>query len=156
MPPEPAERYQPSEPPLVGIRGWLLLLALGQIVTPLRQLAEAGLYFTDSGVALLFEQTPKVIYGEFLLISAQILITLYTSYLFFTRRRKFKVWFTIEVAAIAVVTAADILWVSATTGILIEILIRQTIAKSVGALGAGLIWLAYVWRSRRVANTFVY
>jgi hypothetical protein len=59
-----------------------------------------------------------------------------------------------------VVVFFDFLWVSAISGVPLATFLNQQptteqLGTAIGYMILGLPWVAYVWRSRRVANSFV-
>jgi hypothetical protein len=88
----------PREPH--GIGGWLVLLAAGQVIAPLRQLASLAMYYTKDDVIAGFSKIPIVLWGELTINLTQTAIIFCTSFLFFAHKRLFRTFFTIEVIGI--------------------------------------------------------
>jgi len=140
-----------------GFGGWLLLLAIGQTLAPLRTLSILA-QSADGYRALQDSSIPNAtlgIYAEvglftcFAAFQVFIIITMYRKRHFF-RQLFYSQW----IAAICVPIADWIL-----TSVLLHIPLNSLVtAKDIaGVLGAGLlggIWVWYVARSVRVRNTF--
>src|SRR5260221_10745207 len=145
-----------AQPEPAGIGGWLILVAIGQILGPLRTLLETVIYYTDKDVRIAFEKFPIATYGESLINLAYLAVVLFTTYAFFAHKRIFKLMFTVEILCLIFVPPLDVFWMSAATGLPVSALADPALGKSIGAGIIGLIWVAYVWRSKRVRNTFVF
>jgi len=77
---------------LVGIGGWLGLLAIGQAIAPVKILVSQIQYY--SGLeASFWDKFPITFYGEAMLNAALVIFILYTSYLFFTKSKRFPRFF---------------------------------------------------------------
>jgi hypothetical protein len=111
-----------------GIGGWLILLAVNQVLGVLWALALLGAYIYK-GVAW------EGVVGQ--MVAAGVIA--FTTYALFTKKRMFKGWFITQTLLFAF------------AGLVTTSRLPQMIAIVV----AYAIWLAYIWRSRRVANTFV-
>jgi Protein of unknown function (DUF2569) len=140
-----------------GIGGWLVLVAIGQVLGPLRLIGTLAEYYANNDTLVAFGKIPVTMYGELVIYLVYLGITLFTSFVFFAHKRIFKLWFTIEVATVALDAILDYFWVSATTGVSVQALLETqgNLFQAMGATLVGLIWMAYVWCSKRVRNTFV-
>ena len=157
---ETAAGFKGVKPPLSGIGGWLGLLTFGQVIGILRLIESAGQYMqsiTDD----VWERFPTAIWGEFAMSIALIGLCIVTTVLLFRHSRKFPSFFIAQMACATLLPIVDLFWIASILSIslnrpLSEFLTfeprdgRQVI---VGAIGAA-IWIPYVLRSRRVANTF--
>jgi hypothetical protein len=148
-----------------GIGGWLLLVAVGVCLTPLRIAAEIvrGLRplepatwraVTTPGSRAYHPLFGPLIVGELvvnavLLIWAGVLV-----YLFFTRRRAFPGAMIAFLIARVVVQVAD-----AGAALMIPAAAAQMGAATYGGIASGvlvaLVWVPYLIKSRRVELTFV-
>jgi len=151
----------PGVPALKGIGGWLVLVAIGQVLGPLRTLVSIAAYYANID-ARLFEKFPAAAYGEVLLNVAMLVLVLCTSILFFRKSRKFPRFFIIEWIAIGILPLLDAVWAALTISLYagqsfssLLSLDPQGSIQIAAAIIVGPIWITYILRSRRVANTFV-
>jgi hypothetical protein len=94
-------KYEPSETnkkDLVGIGGWLILVAIGQVLGPLKFTAFLFNYYTSLDDNF-WTKFPIACYGEAFLNVSVLAIACYTSYLFFTKSKLFPTFFVYEYAA---------------------------------------------------------
>jgi hypothetical protein len=152
--------FKDVKPELTGIGGWLGLLAFGQVTGILRLLVSLGQYYTmlDPQVTAKF---PTAIWGEAAMNALVIWLCVYTAVLFFRHSRNFPRCFIWQMIAVICMPIVDLLWVAFMISLasgrpFTEFLTLeakeggQIIAAVIGAL----IWIPYILRSRRVANTF--
>ncbi|XYD08802.1 DUF2569 domain-containing protein [Methylobacterium sp. NMS12] len=145
-------RWVKRAPP-AGFRGWLLLPAVGTIITPFfpakaaLDLAEIVTQATDrSHPAFLF------IYGEIALNCALIALSAWALVLMVQRDRRYPKVYIASLAAGAISITGDAVLTQALFGVAID----QETGRSIGrAIGAALIWIPYMYYSRRVKNTFI-
>ena len=149
-------------PELVGIGGWLVLVAIGQVLGPIRSLLSIGNYYLNELDTSLFESFPLTVYGEIVLNVAFFAFSIFTAIMFFRHSRLFPRLFILQWILIGALPLIDAAWVAITASIytgesLTEFfnMDAKDIGQVVGAIIFGPIWIAYVLRSRRVANTFV-
>jgi hypothetical protein len=132
-----------------------VLVAFQQVVTPLRTLISLFEYIStlDKNV---IEKFPITFLGEAAINVGLFGFTVYTSILFFRHSRKFPklvIWEWILFASLPFIDAA---WVAATMPVKFDSLLdAKEIGKSIGMAIVGGIWITYILRSKRVANTFV-
>lgn len=145
-----------------GIGGWLALLGLGMVLGPLRVLAETiqTTGYTEAEWTA-FRQFPLgtfVAYFETIGIWSGVVLLFAASFLFFTKSRLFPRMYYIAWLWPLGITLVD--------GVLVSIAFNLPLAKVfdgmagdfgklIGTTIAGGIWALYIYRSRRVANTFV-
>jgi hypothetical protein len=157
---EEAAAFKNIKPELTGIGGWLGFVAFGQVVGLLRLLVSLGQYYTSIDEQI-WKQFPTAIWGEAFLNAVLVSFVIYTIVLLFQHSRNFPRAFVLQMIAVICMPLLDALWVAviigATTG--------QSLGSSfhldekdggqliVAVIGA-LIWIPYVMRSLRVANTF--
>jgi hypothetical protein len=146
---------------LSGIAGWLVLVAIGQVLVPARTALDLGRYFVSDLDSELFQRFPVTFYGEIALNVAFTAFVICTAILFFGHSRKFPRFFIMEWILLAALPLIDAVWVAFTLSAYsagsfadnFTIEPREG-AQVVAAILFGSIWTAYVLRSRRVANTF--
>jgi uncharacterized protein DUF2569 len=155
QPIDPVQKDHPEE--LVGIGGWLVVIALGRIYGPLALLASLAKYYTslESGFWITY---PFVAYSEVALNAAAFALSLWTTFLFFKKSKSFPTFFIYNAIASVLLLPVDLLLVTA-TGQSIQQMISLVDAKEgtqwgQGVIGA-LVWIPYVKMSKRVTNTFV-
>jgi hypothetical protein len=155
-----AAHFKDVKPELTGIGGWLGLLMFGQVVGILRVLVTLGEYYTtlEPQVTARF---PTAIWGEVALNAVFVWLCVYTLVLFIRRSRNFPRFFIWQLIAVIVFPVIDLLWVASIISLangkpFAEFLTLD--AKEGGQIIAGMIgaaiWIPYILRSKRVANTF--
>jgi hypothetical protein len=157
---EDAAAFKDVKPALSGIAGWLGLLAFGQVIGILRLIASVGQY-TQSISDDIWKRFPTAIWGEMAMNAALIGLCIYTSVLFFKHSRKFPSFFIIQMICAIMLPIMDLIWVASIFSVSLNRPISEFLTIEpkdggqviAGAIGAA-IWIAYVLRSRRVANTF--
>lgn len=128
---------------LVGIGGWLIVLAIGQIFGLVSFLGSVfsvyssaeGATVTNSSIAL---YTQGILNGLLLAIFAT------TTYLFFIKSRLFPRFFIVTYAVVILLYSF----------IAIPSADPQLIGGWIASIVGGAIWLPYIVLSKRVANTF--
>src|SRR5262249_51846462 len=139
-----------------GIGGWLVLVALGQIFGPVRTVVNFATYYGDKTNQAVFGTFPVAMYGELVLNISYVLLVFFTTYTFFATKRIFKIMFTIEFAANIMLVAFDAAWIAIATSIAIDgSKIGADFARAIGAAIWGIVWIPYIWMSKRARNTFV-
>jgi Protein of unknown function (DUF2569) len=156
--PDPAVKPAPS-----GIGGWLILMAIGQVLGPLRFFTSVIQYYSSFGGGE-FRQFPVTFVGEAFINCCLAILYVYTAVLFFRTSKRFPRFFVYEVVASVSLFFVNAFWVAATLSmssgqamgpILQRVLEPREIGQTIAAAIVGGIWIAYVFNSRRVANTFV-
>jgi hypothetical protein len=147
---------------LVGIGGWLILVAIGQILGPLKYIAFLFNYYTNLQSDL-WMKFPITFYGEAALNISLLAIVLYTVYLFFTKSRLFPKFFIYQYVGSILLLPLDVIFTAATlnayTGQSVAVLVgKMMTAELVGqwvvVIISAAIWIPYIKLSKRVANTF--
>ena len=148
---------------LSGIGGWLILIAIGQLVGPLKFLGSLAPYYSNPDVEALRINFPIVFFIEAVLNASFLVIMVVTTVFFFTKSRWFPTFFIFEYAAAILVGPLDVavsaLGLSIYTGRPISFFAEQMLTpKEVGqwipALVSAAVWIPYILNSKRVANTF--
>jgi hypothetical protein len=144
-----------SDAELSGIGGWLIFVAIGQVLGPLQVVAALFIYQTS---------VPDGVWGAYpvamsveLLISLVLLgVVVWTSIRFFGKRRSFPRWFTIEWIIGVAYLPLTLLWAAAATGLpLSNFAEGQDWIQWIVMSGVGFVWVLYIHNSVRVRNTFV-
>jgi hypothetical protein len=155
-----ATHFKDVKPDLKGIGGWLWLLAFGQVAGILRVIVTLVQYYItlDPQVTVKF---PAAIWGEAAINALVIWLFVHTAVLFFRRSRNFPRFFIWQMIVLICAPIADLLWVA----LMIARASGQPFAdfltldakdggQIIVTLIAASIWITYILRSRRVANTF--
>ncbi|KUM28415.1 hypothetical protein AU467_11285 [Mesorhizobium loti] len=140
---------------LVGFGGWLMLLAIGQCLAPFRTLAD--LYSSSEGYRQLMPlpNGPLAVCGEIVLSLGFTLLQLIVLVAMLRRSPRFKQLFLYQWIAIPFVFALDAVWSSAILGAPIsQVLAGEALVAPIAAFVLTGIWVAYVYKSVRVRNTF--
>ena len=148
---------KPSANPtdLVGFGGWLMLLAIGQVLSPFRTLAE--LFSSSEGYQQLMPlpNGPLAVCGEIVLLLAFAMLQVVVLFAMLRRSPRFKRLFLYQWIAIPVVFVLDAVWTSTVLGVSISrILAGDMMVTVIASFAATGIWVAYVYKSVRVRNTF--
>lgn len=144
-----------------GISGWLALVAVGQVLGPLRLLVWIGQYYEKMDKRVL-ESFPVAFWGEAVLNALLFSLAVYTAVLFFRHSRKFPTLFIWQWIAVVTLPFIDAAWVAVSIGaytgkspsefLKLE---PEEIGQSIAYTILGGIWVAYILKSKRVANTFI-
>src|SRR5262249_14111274 len=109
-----------------------------------------------------FTEYPVTFYGELLMNVAFVAFMIVTAILFFRHSRLFPRLFILELILTATLPLIDMVWAAVTVSVVsgtdvVDLLSLdpQDIGQIVATVIIGPIWIAYILRSRRVANTFV-
>ncbi|MBB6407374.1 DUF2569 family protein [Mesorhizobium sangaii] len=149
--------YKPVKNPeeLVGFGGWLMLLAIGQALSPLRTLASLGSSSDGYSQLMLVSNGPMVVYGEVVLLLAFMVLQIVVLVAMLRRSLRFKQLFLAQWIAIPVVFILDAIWISTILGVPVgQVVSEEALAASIGWFVLAGLWVAYVYRSVRVRNTF--
>jgi len=156
-----AAQFKNLKPDLAGIGGWLIIVAIGQVLGPLRLLVSLGEYYEKMD-KLIVESFPITVWGEAALNALFFLFVVYTAVLFFRHSRKFPTFFVWQWLAIIALPFIDAAWIAismaGSTGRAPDEFMNlepKDIGQSIAYTIVGGIWVAYILKSKRVANTFV-
>ncbi|MBZ9746991.1 DUF2569 family protein [Mesorhizobium sp. CO1-1-7] len=148
---------KPSQNPesLVGFGGWLMLLAIGQTLSPLRTLADFGNSADGYQQLMTFPNGSLAVYGEVALNLAFLALQLVVLVSMLRRSRRFPQLFLCQWFAIPVVFILDTIWISSILGVPVnKVLAGNALAAPMASSVVTGIWAAYVYKSVRVRNTF--
>jgi Protein of unknown function (DUF2569) len=150
-----ASKPSPDPAGLVGFGGWLMLLAIGQALSPLRMLAELGNAAEGYKQLMTLPNGALAVYGEVALNLAFLALQLVVLVSMLRRSIRFKQLFVCQWIAIPVAFLLDAVWTSALLGIPIrQVLTGDALVAPIVAFVLTGIWVAYVYKSARVRNTF--
>lgn len=139
-----------------GIGGWLILLAIGEVLGPFQILT--GMISEYASIPDgTFARMPVAFIGDCLIRLALIGVLVYSAYLFFNKRREFPRFFVISVLCSLATPILLTVWVTATSGVntMPALGTADFLQPYLLALVVSGIWIAYVVNSVRVKNTFV-
>jgi len=140
---------------LVGFGGWLMLLAIGQTLSPLRSLAQLGSSTEDYQKLMMLPNGTLAAYGEIALLLAFVVLQGVVLVAMFRRSSRFKQLFLVQWIAIPVVFVLDAVWISAVLGApMSQVLAGDALVTPIVSFVLTGIWVAYVYKSIRVRNTF--
>lgn len=139
----------------MGFGGWLMLLAIGQALSPLRTLAELGNSADGYQQLMTLSNGPLAVYGEVALNLAFLVLQLVVLVAMFRRSHRFPQLFLCQWLAIPVVFILDTIWISTTLGVPVnQVLAGDALVAPIASFVVTGIWAAYVYKSVRVRNTF--
>ena len=148
------------KPPLSGIAGWLILVAIGQVVGVIKLLGLLAQYYGDVDPKL-FQQFSVAMWGEAALYTGFLALLIYTAVLFFRKSSKFPQFFIYEWMFVIFMPLVDLVWVALTLSLYtgrpfaeFAKLDPETVGQSIAAMIGAAVWITYIIKSRRVANTF--
>jgi hypothetical protein len=151
-----AQHVQKLDEPLKGIGGWLVLVAIGQIIGVIKVIVSTVEYYTGPGVHEAFEKLSIAMNAELTLNATYIALVIFTTYAFFSEKRYFRILYILEILLSPILIIVDAMLLSLfTTLSFSKALDTDLLARTVGACLPGTIWIIYMFRSRRVKNTFV-
>ncbi|TIP00278.1 MAG: DUF2569 family protein [Mesorhizobium sp.] len=151
----PASKRSQNPGDLAGFSGWLMLLAIGQVLSPFRTLAE--LFSSSEGYKQLIPlpNGPLAVCGEIVLLLVFAAFQVVVLFAMLRRSPRFKRLFLYQWIAIPVVFILDAVWTSTVLGVPVsQILAGDALAAVIASFAVTGIWVAYVYRSVRVRNTF--
>jgi hypothetical protein len=152
---------------LDGIHGWLILVAIGIIVTPVRlitvvmgtypELFSTGVWeaLTTQGSESYSPLWAPLIIGEILITVGLLGASLYMAYLFFSKKAVFTKWF-IGLAVFSLVYMIANAFAIKLVLPSKPVFDPDTVRRLLPSLGAIVIWVPYMLKSKRVKATFVH
>ncbi|MBZ9740403.1 MULTISPECIES: DUF2569 family protein [unclassified Mesorhizobium] len=141
---------------LVGFGGWLMLLAIGQTLSPLRTVADLANSIEGYQQLMPLPNGPLAVYGEVALNLAFLAIQLSVLVFMLRRSRHFPRLFLLQWLAIPAVFILDTILISSA----LDVPLSQVLAGGDGLVAPIIsvvvtgLWVAYVFKSIRVRNTF--
>lgn len=140
---------------LVGFGGWLMLLAIGQALSPLRTLADLGNSVDGYQKLMTLPNGAMAVYGELALNLAFLVLQVVVLVSMLRRSHRFPQLFFWQWFAIPVVFLLDTVWISTVLGVPVnQVLAGDALVIPLASFVFTGIWAAYVYRSLRVRNTF--
>ncbi|QPC93284.1 DUF2569 family protein [Mesorhizobium sp. INR15] len=140
---------------LVGFGGWLLLLAIFLGLSLLRGAAELASSGEAYSQLITLPNGPLATYGEIALSLALMALQAFVFVSMLRRSHRFKRLFLYQWLAMPVVFVADTVWISAVLGFPVgQVLSTESLATAIIAFALTGLWVAYVYKSVRVSNTF--
>ena len=151
---------------LKGIAGWLILVGIGVVLSPLRLLVnliptykpifEDGVWeaLTTAGSDAYVPYFSSLLIGEMAYNVAMLLATIYLVFLFFTKHHFFPQLFIIIILASLIFIPLDAWFVQVLfpTEPMFD---QETTKEFIRSLVVGVIWIPYMLISKRVKATFV-
>ncbi|MHC2624132.1 hypothetical protein ACVIW2_006164 [Bradyrhizobium huanghuaihaiense] len=160
IPAEDAAAFKNVQPEPTGISGWLGLLAFGQVIGTMRLVVSIAQYvqsISDDVWAVFSIE----IRGEIALNGALICLAIWTTVLLFIQSRRFPAFFIAQMICALLIPVIDRVWIASIFSVALNRPFTDFLAvgpAEVGRMIVGVIsaavWIPYVLRSRRVANTF--
>ena len=155
-----------EEKSLQGIGGWLILVAVGIVFTPIKKImVKITLYpeifstgvwedLTTQGNEAYSPLWAPSIIGEILFSCGLIIVLLYMAYLFFAKSRNFPKWY-------VVIAIINVQFIAADAFIINMFLPSQsifdpgTIREFLRSVITLVVWVPYMFVSKRVRATFI-
>ena len=152
---------------LQGLGGWLILVGIGLVITPIRgvftyfplykDIFESGAWdvLTTPGTSAYDPFWATYISLEIIINVGLLIAMVYLTYLFFTKRKQFPKFF----IGIAVFSLVFIIIDASSIKIVLPnepIFDPDTLKELIRTLVAGVIWVPYMLRSKRVKATFIH
>ncbi|WGD52913.1 DUF2569 domain-containing protein [Bradyrhizobium sp. CB1650] len=157
---EDAAHFKDVKPELTGLGGWLALVGFGQVTGNLRFLVSIGEYYSKMD-GQLFTKFPTTMWGEAAMNGALVWLFAYTSLLYFRRSRNFPRYFIFQFVAAICAPIGALLWAAFTIALATGRPFADFLSfdskdggQLVAAMIGAAIWIPYIRKSRRVANTF--
>lgn len=135
------------DPSLNGVGGWLIVIIIGRILTIILGIKDIADLSAVMGVVPALDGliNASVIYD----IANNIILSIVILCLMFARKIVFRLLIVIQVAA-------AILFVIISNGIIGGMGYQTTYTGLTSPIVGGAIWIAYLYKSRRVKNTYIY
>ncbi|NOX98009.1 MAG: DUF2569 domain-containing protein [Nitrospirae bacterium] len=151
---------------LEGLGGWLILVGIGIVITPLRlgalllktfpPIFSGGIWeaLTTPGYEAYSPLWAPILLSEIVINTGLILVSLYLLYLFFSKRRGFPKWY-IGILVFSLIFIVIDAWMVKLIMPNEPMFGPNTLKAFLQALAASLIWIPYMLISKRVKATFV-
>jgi ABC-type multidrug transport system permease subunit len=155
-----------KEKNLEGIGGWLILVAIGIVVTPIRiialvistlpQIFSTGVWeaWTTQGSEIYNPLLATFIAGEIFINCGLLLVWLYIAYKFFTKSKDFPKWY-IGVAVFSLIFIIVDAFAIHMALPIVPVFDPDTTKEVIRALIMVVIWVPYMLVSKRVKATFI-
>jgi hypothetical protein len=155
-----------EEKNLEGISGWLILVAMGIIITPIKlimlmmttypEIFSTGVWevLTTQGSEVYSPLWASIIIGEILINSGMLLVWLYIAYLFFSKKFAFPKWY----ISLAVFTLVAVIADAFAIKLVLSsepVFDPDTIKELTRSLFVVAVWVPYMLISKRVKATFI-
>lgn len=132
-----------------------MLLAIGQALSPLRTLVALVLSSDGYQQLMTLPNGTLAVYGEVALLLAFVVFQVVVFVAMLRRSYRFKQLFLYQSFAIPVVFLLNTVWISAVLGIpMNQVLTGKALVAPIVTFALTGIWVAYVYKSVRVRNTF--
>lgn len=139
----------------VGIRGWLLLLAIAETIAPVRVANDAIQSFLAAQPVLTMPNGPAVVWGEVALNVVLALFTLSNTVLLWRRHPRFPRRFQLQWLLFLAGAAVEPAVVALALGVPIAtVYVQSAVLRAIGTVLAAGLWVWYIQVSVRVRNTF--
>lgn len=150
---------------LEGIGGWLILLAIGIIITPIRIVALMTTY-PDIFSTSVWESLTKpetqaynpllasIVIGEIVINSGMVLAFIYTGYLFFSKRKLFIIWYICLAVFSLIFILLDALFIKLALPdepVFDPEMVKELMRSAIAVF----VWVPYLLCSKRVKATFI-
>jgi hypothetical protein len=149
-----SEAAVPDKPPLKGIRGWLLLLAIAVCLAPLRTLIDLGQSAADYSRVWNVANGKTIVLAELAINLLLLGVEIAAVAALLGKKKSFRMTFTWLWIAAVLLPVVDVVLAAS----LFPKLPGGTLAAGLGQAGVTFIvtglWVWYVQTSRRVENTF--
>ena len=140
--------YPPDyDPSLNGVGGWLILIIIGRVLTFIFSIKDMSECLSAYGINATFDFILTV--GIILDVTLGIVFSVLVIVFMFKQNIVFRTLFVIQVSVMFVFNLAVILYVN-------SLGISYGVPSLVGNIIGGLIWILYVYNSKRVRNTYIY
>lgn len=160
VPAEDAAVFRDVEAEETGISGWLALLAFGQVLGILRLVFNVGQHVQSISDEV-WTRFPTIIWVEIGMNAALIGLAIWTAVLLFQHSHRFPSVFIVQMTCAVLMPLVDLLCAASFFSAALNrpfsdffVAGSGQLAQMAFAVLSAAVWIAYVLRSRRVANTF--
>lgn len=145
---------KPAEPS--GLGGWLILLGIGQVLSPIQFAVQMVSTYGSLPEGLIAQQ-PMAFAGDVVIRLSVLVLFIVSAWLFFTKRASFPNFFIVSMVAAFLMPFVLGGWVTLASGVntLVNLTTLDFIGPYLLAVVVTALWIAYLWTSVRVRNTFV-